>query len=162
METKKTIVALLLCFTLVLYISSTLQPANAKATRSQFTGKLAWAPGASPPADWDAGQTTHRRDRITLFNITETDDDLFDGNMTRVVNVNRNNHKGFAQRWGTFEIVLDGVLMWEGTWTGRNDGNSQTENYVGRGVGTLDGMQLRFTLESPGLFVTGYILNPNE
>jgi hypothetical protein len=159
MKAKKSTVAILLFLALISCASPALQLANAKAAKATFSGTLAWAPGSSTPIDFDAGQTTHRRNRITLFTIIETDNSLFDGTITRVVNVNRNNQKEFAQRWGTFEIVLDDVLIWEGTWTGRNDGNSQTENYVGRGVGAFDGMQLRFSLESPGLFVTGYILS---
>ena len=159
MKAKKITIAILLCLALISCASPTLHLANAKASKVTFSGTIAWAPGSSTPIDFDAGQTTHRRNRITLFTITETDNDLFDGAMTRVVNVNRNNHNEFAQRWGTFKVILDDVVIWQGTWTGRNDGNSQTENYVGRGVGAFDGMQLRFTLESPGLFVTGYILS---
>jgi len=158
MRGKKITVSLLLCLMLVLCIFSMLQLANAKATKTQFTGKLAWAPGASLPIDWDAGQTTHRRDRITLFDITETDNDLFDGTMTRIVNFNRNNHKEFTQRWGTFEIVSDDVLLWKGTWTGRA-AEGTTEEYVGHGVGALKGLKIKFTLEIPGGFVTGFILN---
>jgi hypothetical protein len=160
MEPKKTIVALLLCLALVLCVCSTLQPANAKATKSQFTGKLAWAPGASPPADWDAGQTTHRRNRITILSITETDNGLFNGNITRIVYFNRNNHQEFTQRWGTFEIVSEGVLLWKGTWTGRSS-EGTTENYVGHGVGALKELQIKFT-KTPGNFVTGFVLNPNK
>ena len=161
MKNKKTTIALLLCLALVLCISSTLQLANAKATKSQFTGKLAWAPGASPPVDWDAGQTTHRRDRITILSITETDNDWFNGNITRVVNFNRNNNKQFTQRWGTFEILSEGVLLWKGTWTGRAS-EGTTENYVGHGVGALKGLQIKFTLQTPGNLITGFILNPHE
>ena len=161
MENRKNIIALFLCLTIVLCVVSTLQSASAKVMKSEFTGKLAWAPGASTPVDWDAGQTTHRRDRITFLSITETDNDLFNGNVTRVVNFNRNNNKEFTQRWGTFEIVSEGVLLWTGTWVGRAS-EGTTENYVGHGVGALKGLQIKFTLQTPGNFVTGFILNPHE
>jgi hypothetical protein len=161
MKTKKTTITLLLCLALVLCINSTLHLANAKATKNLFKGELAWAPGASPPTDWEAGQTTHRRDRITFLTIIETDNDWFNGIMTRIVNFNRNNNKEFTQRWGSFEIVSEGVLLWKGTWTGRAS-EGRTENYVGHGVGALKGLQIKFTLQAPGNFATGFILNPHE
>jgi hypothetical protein len=160
-KVRKFTVALLLCLTLVLCASTMLQPANAKATKTQFTGKISWAEGASDPVDRYAGQTTHRRDRMVPFNIIETDSDLFDGTLIRIANFNRNDHKGFAQRWGTFEILSEGVLLWKGSWTGRAS-EGRTENYVGHGVGALKGLQIKFTAEFPGIFVTGFILNPHE
>ena len=170
-KVTKFTVALLLCLTLVLCASTMLQPANAKATKTQFTGKISWAEGASDPVDRYAGQTTHRRDRMVPFNIIETDSDLFDGTLIRIANFNRNDHKGFAQRWGTFEILSEGVLrtfrvvflyqFWKGSWTGRAS-EGRTENYVGHGVGALKGLQIKFTAEFPGIFVTGFILNPHE
>jgi hypothetical protein len=159
MKAKKITVALFLCLALSICAFTMLQLVNAKATKTTFVTTLAWAPGASPPNDFEAGQTLHRRNRITIFNITETDNSLFNGNMTRVVNFNRNNNKEITQRWGTFEIVLEGVLLWKGTWTGRAVEGTTTENYVGHGVGALDGIQIRFTLTSPGGLVTGFILN---
>jgi hypothetical protein len=159
MKARKFTVALLLCLTLVLCASTMLQPANAKATKTQFTGKISWAGGASDPVDRYAGQTTHRRDRMVPFNIIETDSDLFDGTLIRIANFNRNDHKGFAQRWGTFQIFSNDVLLWEGTWTGRAAEGSRTENYVGHGVGDLKGLQIKFTAEFPGISVTGLVLN---
>ena len=159
MKANITIVALLLCFALVLCVSLLLPLAEAKAEKATFVSTLAWAPGASQPIDFEAGQTIHRRDRTTILNIIETDNSLFNGYMTRIVNFNRNNNKEMTQRWGTFEIFLEGVLVWKGTWTGRAVEGTTTENYVGHGVGALDGMQIKFTLESPGNLVTGLILN---
>jgi hypothetical protein len=159
MKARKFTVALLLCLTLVLCASTMLQPANAKATKTQFTGKISWAGGASDPVDRYAGQTTHRRDRMVPFNIIETDSDLFDGTLIRIANFNRNDHKGFTQRWGTFQIFSNDVLLWEGTWTGRAAEGSRTENYVGHGVGDLKGLQIKFTAEFPGISVTGLVLN---
>lgn len=157
MKGKITVVAILLFLTFATSTSAMLQTVSAKAMKTEFSAEFGWG-GGGPYLDRIAGQTTHRRDRTTYLIIEESDQTLFDGTLVRMVNFNRNNRRGISLRWGTFEIVLDDIVLWRGTWTGKAVEGITTENFVGHGVGDFKGMHIKFTRMS-NLVVTGFILD---
>jgi hypothetical protein len=160
MKVKTIVVPLLLFLTLTVTTSAILQTVSAQAIKTEFSADFSWG-GGGPFQDRIAGQTTHRRKRTTYLIIEESDQPLFNGTLVRIVNFNRNNRRGISMRWGTFEVVMEDVLLWKGTWTGKAREGMTTENFVGHGVGDLKGMRIKFTRMGT-LGVTGFILEtPN-
>lgn len=156
MKVKIIVVTLLLFLSLATATSAILQTVSGKTVKTEFSAEFTWG-GGGPSQDRIAGQTTHRRNRTTYLIIEESDQPLFAGTLVRIVNFNRNNRQGIAMRWGTFEVVMEDVVLWTGTWTGKAREGITTESFVGHGVGDLKGMQIKFT-RMENLVVTGLIL----
>jgi hypothetical protein len=169
MMKNKKIIHLILMVSILCICTSTLLPlVGAKATKSEFTGTATWA-GGDTYTEWVAGKTTHRRNRNTYFTISSEGNDLDGSTLVRNVNFNRNDHRNVVQRWGKFEIILDQVVLWRGSWSGYRDSNGEREeSFVGHGVrGDLVGLKIKFTMTDldsgiPGLDIFGSVLNPNK
>lgn len=156
------VVALIAVFALVL-------PVGAKTDRIAFSADETTVNTIPALRDWDTpdGSTLNHVRGLTNIYDVESDEPLYTGTATVVINWNLDWDTMEGPMWGTTNLELEGYDGgYIGTWVGKFTGDERV--WVGHGVahgyGEVEGYKVFFELDwAPfGSTDTGYILTPGN
>lgn len=161
-NTVSVIVALVAAFALV-------SPVGASTDGISFTAEDHEVGGSPPDRDWytpEESTRNHVRGLTTIYE-THSDEPLYDGTSTVVINWNVDWATMEGPMWGTFHLELDDHDGgYTGTWVAEFTGDQRVwvGHGVGHGYGDVDGYKVKFDLAwAPfGDTVSGYIQIPGN